>query len=221
MHIRHTHPVNTVISNSWLVWEGGSAGQPVHLTVHSITVAHKLHQEYQPAWAGCRLRMQTPSSCSSCPRLTFIPFLFCLSFGVYTVKCWTVTCLRETCFRFPQWYILISRWKKNKTHNPSKRPRFFKHPLLTRADKSCSLLLCAIQIHARCTCRYMNAYIPPEEYTHTHQNLLCLYVKVLFKNIHAHTLSRHTRLYSACVLSIVLASSVSLQGMHDSDWCSQ
>lgn len=74
MHIRRTHPgkrkkhnnKKPIISHWCLVWVGGSAGHPVHLTVHSITVAHKLHQEYQAAWAGCRLRMQPPP-CRSPP----------------------------------------------------------------------------------------------------------------------------------------------------------
>lgn len=34
-----------VMANLWFVWEVGSDGDPVRLSVHSITVAHKLHQD--------------------------------------------------------------------------------------------------------------------------------------------------------------------------------
>lgn len=34
-----------VTANWWFVWEVGSDGDPVRLTVRSITVAHKLHQD--------------------------------------------------------------------------------------------------------------------------------------------------------------------------------
>lgn len=33
-----------VMANRWFVWEVGPDGDPVRLTAHSITVAHKLHQ---------------------------------------------------------------------------------------------------------------------------------------------------------------------------------
>lgn len=96
MHASSTHA--TGVSDFWLVWVGGFAGHPVHLTVHSITVAHKLLQDYKPAWAACRLRMWMHSSSSSCPHLAFFPFLFSFSFGISADKCRTVSSLRVTSF---------------------------------------------------------------------------------------------------------------------------
>lgn len=96
MHTSSTHANG--VSDFWLVWVGGFAGHPVHLTVHSITVAHKLLQEYKQAWAACRLRMWMHSSSSSCPHLAFFPFLFSFSFGISADKCRTVSSLRVTSF---------------------------------------------------------------------------------------------------------------------------
>lgn len=79
-HYTHTSSSHAnIISDSRLVWAGGSSGHPAHLTVHSITVAHKLLQEYKPAWAACHLHMRTHSSSSSCPRLAFIYVLLFVS----------------------------------------------------------------------------------------------------------------------------------------------
>lgn len=143
MHKTSTH----FTSDSWLVWEVRLAGHPVHLTEHSITVAHKLLQGYKPAWADCRLHMWMHfSSSSSCPHPRLHSLLLLLfpllafpqtNAGLLVVWEWVA-------FWFPPQYFLISPMESDwKMHKQRKRPQTsglmsFKHPLLTRADKSCS-----------------------------------------------------------------------------------
>lgn len=133
---------------SWICWASCSFHRTFNYSRPQITSRIQASlSRLPPPHVNALLLLLMPPSSLSFPSSSPSPF------GISADEGWTVSCLRVACFFWfpPQYfYFLISPkefgWK---THKQRKHPQTsgsvsFKHPLLTRADDSCSFLLFVI-----------------------------------------------------------------------------